>query len=118
MVTTLIKNLNYPLDKTFVAYECDEIEVESLISTLNPHKGTGPNSLPVKILHLLKTEISLPLSIIFNISLNTGTLPDILKLSEVIQIYKKDSKLITSNYGPISLLANINKLFEKQAAHA
>ena len=102
-----------PLDKTFVAYECDEREVESSISTLNPRKGVGPNSLPSKILFLLKNEISYPLSIIFNISLNTGTFPNLLKLSETIPIFKKGSKMETCNYRPISLLSNINKIFEK-----
>ena len=45
--------------------------------------------------------------------MKTGTFPNILKLSETIPVHKKDSKLETSNYRPISLLSNINKLFEK-----
>ena len=85
--------LNNPLDKTFVAYDCDEREIEALIATLNPRKGIGPNSLPNNILFKLKTEISYPLAIIFNISLNTGEFPDILKLSQTIPIFKKGSKI-------------------------
>ena len=107
------KYLTDPLDKTFVAYECDEKEIESLITTLNPRKGTGPNSVPANILHMLKIEISTPLSILFNISLNTGTFPDLLKPSKVTPVYKKGSKMIICNYRPISLLSNVNKLFEK-----
>ena len=102
-----------PLDKTFVAYECDEREVESLISTLNPKKSSGPNSLPSLILFEFKAELSIPLSLLFNISINTGVFPSILKLSQTTPVYKKGSKITKSNYCPISLLSNINKLIEK-----
>ena len=50
---------------------------------------------------------------IANISFSTGIHPDRLKIAKVIPIYKKGSKLMTSNYRPISLLSNINKVFEK-----
>ena len=105
--------LHNEASKTFVAYECDEREVSSLISTLNPRKGIGPNSLPTSVLHILKDEISLPISIIFNISITTGTFPRLLKTSKTIPVYKKGSKLKINNYRPISLLSNINKIFEK-----
>ena len=111
--TNYRKYLNNPLHKTFAAYPCDEKEVETIIAGLNPCKGTGPNSLPNNVLAMLKAEISIPLSIIFNISLSTGVYPDILKLSQILPIYKKDSKMEKCNYRPISLLSNINKIFEK-----
>ena len=36
-----------------------------------------------------------------------------LKTSEVIPVYTKDSKLKCSNYRPISLLSNLDKVFER-----
>ena len=45
--------------------------------------------------------------------MQTGTHPDCLKLAKVIPIHKKGSKLEVSNFRPISLLSNINKLLEK-----
>ena len=42
-----------------------------------------------------------------------GSHPDKLKMANVIPIYKKGSKLQASNYRPISLLSNINKIFGK-----
>ena len=39
--------------------------------------------------------------------------PDNLKIAEVVPIFKKGSRLKASNYRPISLLSNLNKIFEK-----
>ena len=61
----------------------------------------------------MKNELAKPLSWIANICLQTGIHPDKLKIAEVIPIFKKGSKLLTCNYRPISLLSNINKIFEK-----
>ena len=94
-------------------YECDKIEIEYIIQTLNPRKAIGPNSIPTGILHLLKTEISYPLSVIFNISLRTGTHPELLKTAKILPIFKKGTQLSTNNYRPISLLSNLNKILEK-----
>ena len=51
--------------------------------------------------------------IIFNISFATGIFPNKLKVAKVIPIHKKDSKIECSNYRPISLLSNIDKILEK-----
>ena len=59
------------------------------------------------------SNICVPLSKIYNIPIPTGTHPDKLKHANVIQIFKKGSRLIISNYRPISLLSNLNKIFEK-----
>ena len=96
-----------------VIYECDQTEVESIISSLNPKKAMGPNSIPSDILQLLRRDISHPLTIIYNMSLTTGIYPDLLKIAKTIPIYKKGSKLVSSNYRPISLLSNLNKILEK-----
>ena len=58
-------------------------------------------------------RISSQLSEIFNISFSSGIFPSILKIAEVIPVHKKDSKLDFSNYRPISLLPNIEKILER-----
>ena len=105
--------LSNPSEQTFAIYECDKIEIEYIIQTLNPRKAIGPNSIPTDILHLLKTEISYPLSVIFNISLRTGTHPELVKTAKILPIFKKGTQLSTNNYRPISLLSNLNKILEK-----
>ena len=43
----------------------------------------------------------------------TGVFPSVLKIAKVVPVFKKDSKLDYSNYHPISLLSNIEKILEK-----
>ena len=98
---------------SFVFRSCDKIEIELLISELKINESSGPNGIPIKILHLIKSIISEPLSIIFNNSIITGKYIDKLKLALTIPIFKKGSRLLISDYRPISLLSNLNKIMEK-----
>ena len=43
----------------------------------------------------------------------TGVFPSVFKTAKVVPVFKKDSKLNYSNYRPISLLSNIEKILEK-----
>ena len=43
----------------------------------------------------------------------TGVFPSVLKTAKVVPVFKKDSKLDYSNYRPISLLSNVEKVLEK-----
>ena len=43
----------------------------------------------------------------------TGVFPSVLKTAKVVPVFNKDSKLDYSNYCPISLLLNIEKILEK-----
>ena len=49
----------------------------------------------------------------FNLSFSAGVFPSIPKTCIVIPIFKKDSQLNCSNYWPISLLSNIDKILER-----
>ena len=97
----------------FVFDECDENEIKIIISALDANKSAGPHSIPTHILQLLNDKICIPLKDIFNLSLSTGQHPNILKIAKTIPIYKKGSRLEVSNYRPISLLSNLNKILEK-----
>ena len=43
----------------------------------------------------------------------TDVFPSVLKSAKVVLVFKKDSKLNQSNYRPISLSSNIEKILEK-----
>ena len=121
----ILKNNKTPILNTFdkylkdrcsssFAYEpCTPNEVFLVIAELNPSKSTGPNGIPTEILKMINFVISIPLSKIINKCILNGTHPEKLKLAHVIPVFKKGCRLLVSNYRPISLLSNINKIFEK-----
>ena len=102
--------LSNPLPNSIELRPCSAIEIENLIISLKDGKSNGPSSIPNSILKLLKSELSTILNQLFNLSLTTGIHPEILRTAKTIPIFKKGSKLSISNYRPISLLSNINKI--------
>ena len=48
-----------------------------------------------------------------NLSFTTGIFRDSLKIAKVTPVYKKGSKLECTNYRPITLLSNLDKIIEK-----
>ena len=59
-------------------------EIENEIDKLKSSKATGPYSIPITILKLLKTFISKPLECIFNCSLLTGVVPNKINLKLLV----------------------------------
>ena len=62
---------------------------------------------------LLKDDISSELYEIFSISFYSAVFSSILKTAKVITVHNKDSKLDFSNYRPILLSSDIEKILER-----
>ena len=113
IINTFEKYMPNPNPQSFVFEPSTPNEVYLLIDGLNKYKGTGPNGIPTEILQLINFIICIQLSKIYNICIVTGKQPDKLKLAHALPIFKKGSRLLVSNYRPISLLSNLNKILEK-----
>lgn len=90
---------------SFMLFPASSTEIEEIITCMNLSKASGPFSIPVCLLKLLKTCLSFPLEFIFNISISSGCVPDQFKLADVIAGHKKDLVTCMNNYRPISLLS-------------
>ena len=105
--------LKNPNNLTFFVTPTTVAEVNALISGLKASKSIGPSSLPTKIMKQLNDIIASPLAELINKSFQSGIFPDIFKIAKVIPIFKGESRVVSNNYRPISLLSNISKLIEK-----
>ena len=89
-----------------------EEEVLDIITGLS-NKGTGPASIPLRLLKVIADIIVVPLCRLINLSFSTGVFPDILKVAKVIPLHKGGSTEELNNYRPISLLSIFDKIIEK-----
>ena len=87
-------------------------EVLSIINAL-PNKGTGPSSIPLRLLKDAADLIITPLCHIINLSFSSGIFPDSLKVAKVVPIHKGGSTEEVNNFRPISLLSIFDKIIEK-----
>ena len=95
---------------------CTETEVAKFIKQLPMKTSSGHDNKDNNNNVLLKSigvHLLTPLTRIFNDSISMGIFPDIMKLADVVPLYKVKERFLESNYRPISLLTTISKLLEK-----
>ena len=73
-----------------------------LFNNINSHKTTGPDGIPARLLHEYVSYIAPALTKIFQISVNTGTIPDEWRLVSIAPVFKKGDRHQTFNYRPVS----------------
>ena len=87
-------------------------DVSKQIDKLKPNKSPGPDEIFARVLKECKEELSMPLAKLFNMSLKTGVVPESWRIANVIPIFKKGDRSLSSNYRPISLTSIVGKLLE------
>ena len=85
----------------------------SVLKKLNISKSPGPDKIHPRILRELCHELAHPFYLLFNKTLQDGTIPDAWKVAEVKPIFKKGNIELPGNYRPVSLTALICKIFEQ-----
>ena len=87
-------------------------EVQKLINKSKNSKASN-DSTPLHIFKLCPKEILDYLVHLLNLCISRGCMPQILKTSLIIPIYKAGIKTDLANYRPISLLSYMDKVLEK-----
>lgn len=89
------------------------LEIENIIDQLDSKKATGFDGISVKVIKVVKFEISPILLFIISQSFKTGIIPKKMKIAKVSPVYKNGKKTDLNNYRPISILPVISKILEK-----
>lgn len=86
-------------------------DIIAAIQSLKNKKG-HIDEIPTEIIKENRELFAIPLTTLFNQSIQAGTFPDRFKQAKIIPIHKTRSKIDISNYRPISILPIFSKIFE------
>ena len=101
LIAPNLQFLNYlsePVEETLTFRATNELEVTSIISSLNARKSFGPTSIPTNFLKQFKNKLSKCISLLANISLDMLMFPNILKTANVTPIFKNGDQVLCNNY--------------------
>lgn len=105
-----LKKSSYPpIDRIVISSQ----DVKDTLQMLNTSKATGPDNLNPMLLKQASSELTYPLTKLFNLSLQNSSFPSLWKTSNVVPVFKKGSANIASNYRPISLLSVLGECMER-----
>ena len=88
-------------------------DIIDVLSQLQPKHSPDPCNIPMFLLKKLSYQICMPLKHIINLSLETGLIPNEMKVAKVIPLLKSGNPSDVNNYRPISLLSSFGKILEK-----
>ena len=89
-----------------------ETAVREKLQKLNPDKSPGPDDIHPLLLKECAYVLSQPLSLIFQQSFDTGTLPADWRTASIVPIFKKGNRTDKTNYRPVSLTSVPCKIME------
>ena len=115
-VTDYLKFLQCSQSSLFLSSACEE-EIKKIVSTLPSKASSGHDNISNVLLKEIIDQLAHVLVDVFNKSMAMGEFPSIMKLAEVVPLYKGKEHYLKTNYRPISLLTTISKILEKIMYH-
>lgn len=103
----------HQLTTDFIVSSITNNEVKLILDKLDQYKTSSPDNLPAIFYKKLSRSICKPMAILFNKSIHERKYPTLWKMSFIIPIFKEGNRSSVKNYGPISILYTISKVFER-----
>ena len=88
--TNYLKNRNLNL---LLLNPVTKSEIEKIINMFSDKKAVGCHSIQTNILNEYKKILSIPQTLIINISFQTGIFLELCKIAHIIPVYKKEDQL-------------------------
>ena len=82
------------------------------LKNINIKKATGFDNIPGKILCVASSELSSPMTGLFNISISSSSFPYIMKCAELCPQFKDYDNMKRENYRPVTVLIAFSKIYE------
>lgn len=105
-----------PGNQRLADFKMAPIEIEEVVTILNKldqYKVSSPDEIPAIFYKNLSNSISVPLTILFNKSIDEGKFPEQWKISYILPTFKSGNRSKVENYRPISILCAISKVMER-----
>ena len=107
-------NKNDKRQNKFKLKEMKKEDIWFLLKSIKPKKSAGFDEVPTKIMIKAATVLITPLTMIINKCFTNGDFPELLKMSKICPIHKKNS-YEPSNFRPVCLQSCFSKIIEKAA---
>ena len=88
------------------------MDVKRKLKHINIRKATSFDNIPGKILRVASSELSSPMTRLFNISISSSSFPDIMKCAELCPQFKNGDNMKRDSYRPVSVLTAFSKIYE------
>ena len=98
-------------------YLCSVVWIYHSLSTLDTSKTTGPDKISAHMLKATARCIAPSVTVLMNLSLQTGNVPTEWKKSLIVPIPKSSTATTPNDYRPISLLSILSEVLEQHVHH-
>ena len=112
----LLKEKMKSLNIRFKIKTVNENHVTKILKELKAKKSYGQDGITAEILKISAEVLKTPLTHIVNTSISSSKYPTKWKISKLIPLHKKGSKLDMNNYRPLSLLCVAGMVLERVVA--
>ena len=100
-------------DKALDTITIDEETVEKYLSLVDPTKSSTPDCIHPRIIKECASGLTTPLTIIYQMSISSGTVPSQWKNGNITPIHKGESRHEACNYRPITITSLLCRTMEK-----